>query len=332
MKKVLGLTFAALTVLTVAFLGRLVRACDPAAFQPYPIFINTLHPDLPIALYSRGNLGVIQPTYGSAYLYVAYRDLTGLRIRPTEDEALWHGDERIIGSRKSLRGEAREAPRDWPKEWASETGQANLPESPPMGWNSPPGTGTYRQIAMHESGTTFYSQFLNCPQGAFHEALKTLEQRRQQYGESSGLVQNWIAAQQIVFGNCATLGTIPEDLPPTAPAIARADRAYQQAAAHFYACDYDQAIAAFRAIAADESSPWSTIAPYLVARALVRKATVNDKWGGRTSPRSPRPRRRWSRCWPTHASPRTITRRSNSGASLNLACTLRSDSRIWPTA
>jgi tetratricopeptide (TPR) repeat protein len=276
----LGLIFAALAVLAVVFLTRVVRACNYAAFVPYPVFINTLHPDLPINSYARGNLGVIQPTYGSTYLYVAYRDLAGPAVRPSEDAALWRGDERITGPQPVTPSETAESAHDWEQEWDSATGQAEPQESPSLrfSFNYQPGAGIYREVALHESNMVLYTQFLNCPQGAFHEALNTLQQRTQQYGESSGIVQNWIAAQQIVFGNCAALGTIPDDLPPTAPGIARADRAYQQAAAYFYAGEYDRAIAAFQTIAHDAFSPWSTIAPYLVARALVRKATVNGKW------------------------------------------------------
>jgi tetratricopeptide (TPR) repeat protein len=142
----------------------------------------------------------------------------------------------------------------------------------------PSSAGVYREIALHESNTEFYSRYLNCPQDAFRQALDTLKLRTQQFGEMSSVVQNWIEAQKTVFENCSAVGTAPGDLPPSAPAIARADRAYQQAAAYFYAGEYDEAVSAFRAIAEDQASPWSTIAPYLVARALVRKATVIDKW------------------------------------------------------
>jgi hypothetical protein len=53
----------------------------------------------------------------------------------------------------------------------------------------------------------------------------------------------------------------------------QADRAYQIAAAEFYAGQFDAASADFLRIAADRSSPWHGIAPYLAARALIRKAT-----------------------------------------------------------
>jgi hypothetical protein len=54
----------------------------------------------------------------------------------------------------------------------------------------------------------------------------------------------------------------------------RADRAYQVAAANFYATNFDAAQKGFESIAADSASPWRTNAIYLVARTLVRKASL----------------------------------------------------------
>jgi hypothetical protein len=285
--RLIGVTAMAIVIAT--FLSRLLRACNPYMYDPEPIFVNTLHPDLPIAPYAQGNLGVIQPTYGSIYLYVAYRNLVGRPIQPSEQEALWGGDERLTGyvhmtlreaiQKQSLRASQAGPSPDWAQAWASASGQA-YPQEPnllPRSFGFVARGGIYREIALHEFDTVLYSQFLNCPQDAFRDALNTLKQRKEQFGEISSVVQNWIDAQKTVFENCSAVGTVPDDLPPSAPAIARADRAYQQAAASFYAGEYDDAIAAFRAIAQDSSSPWSTIAPYLVARALVRKATVIDK-------------------------------------------------------
>ncbi|HUE38080.1 MAG TPA: hypothetical protein VMR29_01160, partial [Candidatus Binatia bacterium] len=62
---------------------------------------------------------------------------------------------------------------------------------------------------------------------------------------------------------------------PDDPPLVRADRAYQIAAAHFYAHDLDTATAEFDAIAKDSSSPWHAIAPLVAARALVRHATLD---------------------------------------------------------
>jgi len=275
MKKTLGLAFAALGILTAAFLPRLVRACARPSVEL--IFINTVHPDLPVGPYTQGNLGVIQPTYASIYLYVAYRNLAGRPIRPSEQEALWDGDERITSPQSMTRPKRVTMPSTSIQVRGSDVGQTEAPAPSTQSVGYWRRDEDYRQIAMHENGMEFYSQFLNCPLDAFDEANNTLKLRTEQFGETSSIVQNWIDAQKMVFRNCQAGPEIPEELPRTAPAIARADRAYQIAAAHFYAGDYDEAASGFRAIAQDRSSPWSTIAPYLVARALVRKATVIDK-------------------------------------------------------
>ena len=70
---------------------------------------------------------------------------------------------------------------------------------------------------------------------------------------------------------------MPGPEPASAPLWLRQDRAYQIAATHFYALDYDTALADFRAIAADAASPWSQLSRYLVARTLIRRATVPYK-------------------------------------------------------
>jgi tetratricopeptide (TPR) repeat protein len=285
MRKTWGLTFAALGILAAAFLPRLLRACVGPSVEL--IFINTIHPDLPVGPYTQGNLGVIQPTYASIYLYVAYRNLAGPPVSPSEGEALWGGDERLLTGHGSRTGEALQQQQaletemhpDWQQAWLSAIGGSKPFVVRFFDISSiPPWAGVYREIALHEGNNELYSQYLNCPQDAFREADKTLKLRTQQFGEMSSVVQNWKEAQKMVFGNCNEVGEVPDDLPPSAPAIARADRAYQQAAAYFYAGEYDEAVSAFRAIAEDQASPWSTIAPYLVARALVRKATVIDKW------------------------------------------------------
>jgi hypothetical protein len=275
------ISLAIIAGIAVFYLTRFGRACNPGAFIPYPIFVNTLHPDLPIGPYTRGNLGVIQPSYGANFLYVAYRTLVGRPVQPAEVEALWPDDERITGREPAASGQAQPpetsmTPED---EWIAASGGVKPISGGNYGFipfGVVPEAGVYRNLA-----TGFYAQYLNCPQDAFREALNTLDQRTKQFGESSPEVQNWIAAQHAVFGNCDEgEGSVPADLPASAPVIARADRAYQQAAAYFYSEKYDEAIAGFRAIAQDDSSPWSTLAPYLVARALVRKATVRAGFGG----------------------------------------------------
>ncbi|MDQ1317200.1 MAG: hypothetical protein QG588_851, partial [Candidatus Poribacteria bacterium] len=73
--------------------------------------------------------------------------------------------------------------------------------------------------------------------------------------------------------------SIPEPAKPDADPLIKADRLYQIASANFYSNKFDEAEKMFREIANDKSSQWSKIAPYLVARTLVRKATLTMKPG-----------------------------------------------------
>ncbi len=301
----LALLATALLALAIYHL-RLSRACSPQAFMPEPIFINTLHPDpqavtllantgllQPTLSYATGNLGVIQPNYGSVYLFVAYRNLAGWPIRRDELKVLWESgmkqvaDQpislyRAVQRQASQSGKPQGGENDWESVWFSVVGQLEHGLPVPSKFlipGSEPGPVIYRQTFSKLSGWMSYGQFPNCQQDAFREAVSTYKRLAGQFGESSPVVKNWITAQQMVFGNCYEGDAVPSPLPSTAPAIARKARAYQIAAAYFYSGGYDQSVADFRAIAKDSSSPWSTIAPYLVARSLVRKATMVGKPG-----------------------------------------------------
>ena len=137
-----------------------------------------------------------------------------------------------------------------------------------------PGLPKIPKIEVYRRLPESYSYYLNCPGAAFRTAAETLEERIRAFGIESREVREWALAQDQVFENCASGPSIPEPAPPDLPAVIRADRDYQIAAAHFYAGDFDQAKARFQAISADDRSPWRTWAPYLVARALTRQGTL----------------------------------------------------------
>jgi len=64
---------------------------------------------------------------------------------------------------------------------------------------------------------------------------------------------------------------------PDLPPLLRADRAYQIAAANFYSTNFDEAKQQFEAIARDKESPYHVIAPYMAARAMLRKGSFAEK-------------------------------------------------------
>src|SRR6185503_20744054 len=47
-----------------------------------------------------------------------------------------------------------------------------------------------------------YQEFVNCPDWAFANALRTFEARTERYGRMSAEVRGWMRAQDAVFRNC----------------------------------------------------------------------------------------------------------------------------------
>lgn len=251
-----GLALCVIAVLLYS--PRLLFSCGP--FFPSTVFTYTLHPDFPLERFARGELGVLQPTYARSYLAIAYRYLSGVGLNPEEQkaaQALWQErlDRRTIWN--------SEGP-DWIQRWRDAR-------------NAVPGVGAlpeievYRPVADNEGD---FGSYLNCPVDAFRTAAGTLEKRIAQFGVDSAIVRDWMMVQDQVFANCAKGQTIPALAQPGLPALMQADRAYQIAAANFYAGNYDTARQMFADIAKDPSSPWKQIAPYLVARTLLRQAIL----------------------------------------------------------
>ena len=121
-----------------------------------------------------------------------------------------------------------------------------------------------------------FTCFLNCADDAFINARRTLQERIAKFGPGSPAVLDWLTAQDRVFQNCAgDKPVIPDPAPSGSPPLLAADRTYQIAAAQFYAGNFNEAASMFRSIAVDAGSPWKSIAPYLVARSLIRRATLS---------------------------------------------------------
>jgi hypothetical protein len=120
-----------------------------------------------------------------------------------------------------------------------------------------------------------YEFFPNCSRNAFETASETLADRMASHGGPSdpGVV-DWVQAQDAVFSNCSVGKQTPLDPPAGASDWLVKDRAYQKAAAKFYSLDYREAKQAFADIAHDFDSPWRETADYLVARTLIRQASL----------------------------------------------------------
>jgi hypothetical protein len=229
-----------------------LSSCGP--FLAETVFTSKAVP-LDEPRYFSGKLDIVQPHYWRIYLMAAYRYLSGVGLSKADQQALV----------------APPAPEFGP--WA-------YPTSPAIqGWldaRVQVGAPPLKQIQRFElSPDRFY--FVNCGDDAFRNAAATLVERGRT-GASHDDLRAWVAAQDQVFANCSHPKgpSTPAALPATAARWMQADRAYQIAAAEFYAGEFAAASADFLRIASDRSSPWHGIAPYLAARAMIRNATLVD--------------------------------------------------------
>jgi hypothetical protein len=235
------------------------EACGPSSQEA--IFAFSVHPDFPMEKYAAGQLGIIQPTYARSYLYVAYRYFAGINFDQTEQKAIasiWQ--DRLNNSFDENKDSAV-------KSWTEAR-------------NKVPGIAPVADIEVFRTASKeAFQSYLNCPDDAFKSATKTLNDRIAKFGAGSAQVKEWVQAQDEVFKNCSEGQAIPAPASATSPAIIQADRNYQIAAANFYAQNFDVADKLFSGIAADKNSPYRVIAPYLAARAMVRKGTLVPEEG-----------------------------------------------------
>lgn len=227
-------------------------ACGPEYVEP--IFVFKDSPDPPFAGYTQGKIGIVQPSNGYKTLFIAYRYLNGGAFTIGEQQALV----------EALTGKAPEGDDDAAvKAWVAARGELGLKEE------KLPEIYTERQYGG-------YDFFPNCAQNAFEVATATLKDRAARYGAEDQNVRSWLTAQDAVFQNCTGGALILNELGPESPTWLRKDRDYQIAAAHFYSLNFAAARERFERIAQDSESVWQQTAEYLVARTLVRQASLTQ--------------------------------------------------------
>jgi hypothetical protein len=246
------------------FAALAIQFGNSCAYAPEEnVFIQRTDPDAPYTRYAAGRLGIVQATFRIRHLVVAYNTLFGRGLSPAEQNG-------AVAVDNHYNAYPAPSPDDGPTPPAQPPGSAASPALPL--WFARP-DGDDRKVPGQD-----WESFTNCLADAFSNANATLADRRARYGKPGApdtpAIIDWIAGQRAVFTNCSGPGQTPQAASANAPLWLRKDRAYQTAAAQFYALDYDQALAGFRAIAADRASPWSPLAGYLVARVYIRKATV----------------------------------------------------------
>jgi hypothetical protein len=266
--KILKLYRAALIILMAAALFSSIRptlGCGP--FTARAVFTYAKHPDLPLAQFAAGNLGVLEPSYARSYLVVAYRYFAGAPLDNQEQKAALA----VWDSR--LKHYWENATEDWTKTWLETVAKVSG-DKVPGDKSSEANANQSIEVFRSEDRKDTYLTYLNCPQDAFKNAADTLNKLIAKYGAASAEAKDFAETQRRVFAICSEGKEIPEAANAAASPAIRANRAYQIAAANFYAGNFDAAEKMFNAIAADSSSPWRQIAPYLVARTLIRKATL----------------------------------------------------------
>ena len=237
------------------------EACGPYALNYQ--FMRVTSPDDPDAFLA-GRIGIVTPTFRLPWLVGAWRHLAGQPLTSEERAAIWAPESQagtpypqgtVFGPQRWLRV-SREVLKE-PEQYRYVDQSAETP------------AGAYYE---------------NCPSSAFEFAAATLQSRVGSLGPTDATIAPWIEAQELVWANCGhkkgDAAKVPAALPATATPLAKADRAYQIAAACFYGGDWDQAVTRFRAIAADRTSPWRPYGDYLAARALLRKGMIGGTDGG----------------------------------------------------
>lgn len=238
-------------LVVVLLVAHPIFACGPE--DPTAALFLPSRPDAPIDLYVAGRLGVIRPTYARSHLVVAYRWLSG---NPPAGATL-------RGMRELVRHRLREYPAGWNGRASMDRWQkVRSTVTPPMGYLDP-----------YQRGSG-YSWRVNCHDDAFEVAAATLEARIKTFGAGHRGVKSWVAAQDVVFANCSESKGRPAPAELDLPPVFHYDRAYQLAAADFYAARYDAARTRFLAIGRDRASPWRRLARYLAVRTELRRSPI----------------------------------------------------------
>src|SRR5260221_5458466 len=256
MKRLITLLYT-LTLVVMLLVPSNMNSCLPEF--PIAVFTYNSHPGQPISWYAHGNLGVLRPTYERGYLVLAYRYLQGHPLSTHEiRDSLHFMKDNIQGVSKP---DAKEE--DPANVWMAERAVV-------LGKNA--------DKAKINMAPPYYSDtdYANCLPDSFRTAFLTLRDRVKLAGVGSPDVQEWIRGQDVVFLDCSKEKIVPATVADDRPAWLKADRRYQQAAAFLYSGSYDQAAQLFDQIAQDNASPWHVIAPYLAARAMIRKGMLPE--------------------------------------------------------
>lgn len=251
---------------------------------PFAVFVLPHGPGGNYLDYAQGHIGILQPGYRTRSLVIAFNYLTHHPLTAADQQQAVAVNKQFTNGWQADEAAKQSAPPSGFHTWISTRSALG----PIDGY-----TPTAQLEVSRSTNGDAYEDFPNCLDDAFANAARTLSSLSQTFGANTVFVRDWAHAQDAVFSNCGEgkpapfygpgkppapppAPHLPDSVPATPPLWLQQDRAYQLAAANFYALDFNRAIASFRAIAADHASPWSIVARYLIARALVRQATLAD--------------------------------------------------------
>jgi len=247
--------FIALFLIVILLNSTAALACGPFTLEG--IFVHTVHPTYPLAQFAAGRIGVIQPSYARSYLYTAYRHLSGSNFTTSEQKAL------VDLWKQRLDFSSYENPAEWSSTWLEERKKvAGVPDRGEI------------EVYRAREKPNEYEFYVNCNKDSFEMARLVLTHHLKEQGAKSPVLRSWVEAQDQVFSNCGSGSSIPDPLPAIADMSARQDRVYQIATAYFYSANFDEAKKRFEEIVADSTSSWQLVASYLIARTLIRKASL----------------------------------------------------------
>jgi hypothetical protein len=241
-----------LVIASVAALLIGPRLADSCGVVPMPdLWFTTYHGAL-AGEFESGHLGVLRPHYWRRDLLLSYRTLSGVP---------WSAGESAARSAETSPSSSRT------EAWTM--ARQEVPGLPAVAPIDPD-----RKVPRVD-----FQYYANCLSNAFESAATTLRKRVAEWGSASPKVSDWVRGQDLVFVNCSAGPAIPEEISSLDPLLT-ADRNYQIAAAHLYAEQYAEAETGFDRIASDANSPWQGIAPYLAARACIRRSTIGGDSAG----------------------------------------------------
>lgn len=251
---------------------------------PFAVFVLPNGPGGNYLAYAQGHLGILQPGYRTRSLVIAFDYITHHPLTADEQQQAVAVNKQFMDPWQTDEAAKHQAATSGFDSWIAAR----------TSFGAVDGYAPDEHLEVNHSTVEYqYEDFANCLDDAFASASRTLSSLTGKYGRNDASVIEWTRGQDAVFSNCGDgkppqfFGPGKPPAPPPAPhppAVLPAgtalwlqqDRAYQIAAAHFYALDFNDALANFRAIAADPASPWSVLSRYLVARTLIREAALGD--------------------------------------------------------